>query len=164
MESIGTGMLPVLLRRGYQAYAEMRGNAEFPLLRGRVLFYQTGQGVLVTADISGLPFGTGKCAGRIFGFHIHEGSSCQEAAEGDPFPGTLSHYNPGECLHPAHAGDLPPLFGNRGHAVMAVLTDRFRVQDIIGRTVVIHDRPDDFKTQPSGDSGTKIACGIIRHR
>ena len=43
-----------------------------------------------------------------------------------------------------------------------VLTNRFAVKDIIGRTVVIHDKPDDFTTQPSGGSGVKIACGEIK--
>lgn len=163
MENSNASSILPFLRRGYQAYAEIRGSTEYPLLKGWVRFYQTEQGVLVTAELSGLPFGTGRCAGRVFGFHIHEGSSCREVSGEDPFPGPLSHYDPGDCPHPYHAGDLPPLFGNRGHAVSAVLTDRFRVQEIIGRTVVIHDRPDDFKTQPSGDSGTKIACGVIRY-
>ena len=61
-----------------------------------------------------------------------------------------------------HAGDLPPLMMQQGRAHMTVRTDRFRVQDILGRTVVIHSDPDDFRTQPSGMSGTKIACGVIR--
>lgn len=47
---------------------------------------------------------------------------------------------------------------------MYVLTDRFRVRDIIGRTVVIHSGPDDFHTQPAGNAGEKIACGVIRMR
>ena len=50
---------------------------------------------------------------------------------------------------------------NHGKADMAVLTDRFRVDEIIGRTVVLHRNPDDFQTQPSGNAGIKIACGII---
>ena len=45
---------------------------------------------------------------------------------------------------------------------MAVLTDRFRIPEIIGRTVVIHSGRDDFTSQPAGDSGTRIACGVIR--
>ena len=44
---------------------------------------------------------------------------------------------------------------------MAVYTDRFYPEDVIGKTVVIHEKPDDFRTQPSGDSGEKIACGKI---
>ena len=58
-------------------------------------------------------------------------------------------------------GDLPPLLSCNGNAYMTVKTDRFKVKDIIGRTVIIHYRADDFRTQPSGDSGEKIACGII---
>ncbi|MCX7614928.1 MAG: superoxide dismutase family protein, partial [Clostridiales bacterium] len=65
------------------------------------------------------------------------------------------------CNHPGHAGDLPPLFGNYGHAFMAVFTGRVSVSEIIGRTVIIHASPDDFTTQPSGNSGKKIACGQI---
>ena len=47
------------------------------------------------------------------------------------------------------------------HAHLEVRTDRFHVRDIIGRTVVIHSDPDDFRTQPAGNAGTKIACGVI---
>ena len=79
----------------------------------------------------------------------------------DPFAGAMSHYNPKGCEHPYHAGDLPPLFGNGGSALSLFLTNRFSVREITGKTVIIHDRPDDFTTQPSGNSGTKIACGVI---
>jgi Cu-Zn family superoxide dismutase len=56
---------------------------------------------------------------------------------------------------------MPPLFAANGHAFSAFLTDRFSINDIIGKTVVIHDSPDDFSTQPSGNSGSKLACGQI---
>ncbi len=72
MESIAENSLSALLpviRQGYEAYAELRGSRDYPLLKGRVYFYQTAQSVLVVADLRGLPFGTGPCAGRIFGFH-----------------------------------------------------------------------------------------------
>lgn len=45
---------------------------------------------------------------------------------------------------------------------MTVLTNRFNIEEIIGKVVIIHDKPDDFVTQPSGNSGTKIACGEIK--
>lgn len=81
--------------------------------------------------------------------------------QNDPFPLTGSHYNPDNCPHPYHAGDLPPLFGNRGIAWSAFLTNRFQVRDVLGKTVIIHASPDDFTSQPAGNSGKKIACGVI---
>ncbi len=80
----------------------------------------------------------------------------------DQFSGAMAHYNPCDCKHPHHAGDMPPLFENDGYAFNVFLTDRFEINEIIGRTVIIHSNPDDFTTQPSGDSGTKIACGVIK--
>lgn len=76
----------------------------------------------------------------------------------------MSHYDPEGCEHPYHSGDLPPLFGNDGLALSIFLTNRFSVGEIIGKTVLIHERPDDFTTQPSGNSGMKIACGVIKKR
>ena len=61
-----------------------------------------------------------------------------------------------------HAGDLPPLFGNHGFAFAVFLTDRFSVREVLGKTVIVHLKPDDFTTQPSGSAGEKIACGEIR--
>jgi len=52
----------------------------------------------------------------------------------------------------------------QGCAHLSVRTDHFRVQDILGRTVVIHSHPDDFRTQPAGNAGTKIACGVVGRR
>ena len=140
------------------AIAPMSGGTVTPGLSGIVSFFPAGSGTLVVADIRGLPRGDGPCASRIFGFHLHEGSACT----GADFADTRGHFNPGGYLHPYHAGDLPPLFGWDGRAYLAVLTGRFRVPEVIGRTVVIHDQPDDFTTQPSGNSGKKIACGVIR--
>ena len=58
-------------------------------------------------------------------------------------------------------GDLPPLIENNGYSYMSVLINKFKIKDIIGKVLIIHDMPDDFSTQPSGNSGTKIACGKI---
>ena len=71
------------------------------------------------------------------------------------------HDNPQHCPHPYHAGDLPPLFGAHGFAFSACLTDRFTVEQIIGKSIVIHSAPDDFTTQPSGNAGSKIAGAEI---
>ncbi len=142
------------------AIAAIRGSAEYPCLRGTVHFQQTQLGVLVSAEVFGLPHGEGECKGGVFGFHIHSGDSCSGNAE-DPFADAGVHYDTGSCPHPYHAGDLPPLFENRGYAYMSVLIDRFRVREIIGKTVIIHSQADDFTSQPSGNAGEKIACGRI---
>ena len=136
------------------AVAVIRGGMEAPNLNGEVRFYQNRDSVTVIADITGIPYSEN----GFFGFHIHEGISCS----GENFADTGSHYNPSGNPHPRHKGDLPPLLKCNGGAYMTVLTDRFRVADIIGKSVVIHSMPDDFTTQPAGNAGTKIACGVIR--
>ncbi len=143
------------------AAAIVLGSEFYPGISGLVRFYQTRRGVVVFAEITGLPTAENDCGDRIFGFHIHEGSECTGTAS-EPFSEAGSHYNPENCRHPFHAGDLPPLFGNDGFAVCAFLTDRFTVDEILEKTIMIHDRRDDFTTDPSGDSGMRIACGVIR--
>lgn len=123
-------------------------------LQGIVKFYRIPCGTLVVAEIGGLPVNdTG-----FFALHIHEGSSCG----GENFADTGGHYNPGGEAHPRHAGDLPPLLYRNGKALLAVETDRFTPREIIGRTVVIHSCADDFHSQPAGNAGRKIGCGVIR--
>ena len=142
------------------ARANITGGKEYPEIKGCVFFKETTDGVLLTAQIKGLPQSNNNCKGRFFGFHIHDGSSCSGNSE-DKFADAKSHYNPTNCAHPFHAGDLPPLIENNGYAYMSVLIDKFKIQDIIGKVVIIHDSPDDFTSQPSGNSGKKIACGKI---
>lgn len=137
------------------AVARVRGGPDAPCLSGEVQFYQKSQGVLVIANISGLPQGNNS---GFFALHIHEGGSCC----GEGFSDTGSHYNPFDAPHPGHAGDLPPLLRQcNGEAHLAVQSDRFCIKNIIGRTIVIHSGSDDFKSQPAGNAGTKIACGVI---
>ena len=160
-ETMHFASLMSALRRRPDAEAVIRGSADYPAVSGRVRFYQTGRGVLVVSEVSGLPETGARCAAGVFGFHIHSGSRCS-GDSADPFAVALTHYDPSDCPHPAHAGDLPPLFSNRGCAFGAVLTDRFTVREIVGRTVIVHARPDDFTSQPAGMAGEKIACGQIR--
>lgn len=136
------------------AIAHMSGGPLAPWLSGTVKFYPAKSGVLVVADIFGLPQDN---PSGFFAFHIHEGTDCS----GDGFADTGGHYNPAAVPHPRHAGDLPPLLRVRDRAFQAVWTDRFQVQEVIGHTAVIHSGPDDFVSQPAGNSGTKIACGVI---
>jgi Cu-Zn family superoxide dismutase len=150
-----------LLGRRPQAWATVWGSERYPDIRGEVRFYQTAFGVVVEARIMGLPTGDDVCESPIFGFHIHEGGLCT-GNETDPFADAGTHYDPYGCPHPYHAGDLPPLFGAGGYAYAAFLTDRVTVEELMGRVVILHGSPDDFTTQPAGNAGEKIACGVIR--
>lgn len=143
------------------AEAYIYGSGAYPSVRGMIRFYKSRRGTLVAVQVRGLPKGEEPCGEKIFGLHIHEGTVCGGNGQ-DPFAAAGGHYNPGSCPHPEHAGDMPPLFGDKeGYAMMIFYTDRFQPEEVIGRTVIIHHMPDDFRTQPSGDSGTKIACGEI---
>ncbi len=149
-----------VMRGAADAVAAIHGNAKYPGINGSVKFYQTARGVLTIAEIFGLPVPAEKCGNDIFAFHIHSGASCTGNNE-DEFANVGTHYNPTDCPHPYHAGDMPPLFSAGGTAFLAFLSDRFTADEIIGKTVIIHDSPDDFTTQPSGNAGNKIACGEI---
>ncbi len=163
MNTNSAANLCAILRQRPHATAVVRGGSEYPEITGRIMFYQMRMGVLVAAEVFGLPTDRGTCESPIFGFHIHSGSTCSGNME-DPFADAQEHYNPEQCMHPRHAGDLPPLFGNNGYAFQVFLTDRFTVREVIGKTVIIHSMPDDFRSQPGGDSGAKIACGQILGR
>ncbi|MDD6571656.1 MAG: superoxide dismutase family protein [Thermoflexaceae bacterium] len=147
----------LLERNRPQAMAWIRGNEANPGLSGLVKFYATSYGgVLVEAEIFGLP-DKKEHSSDFYAFHIHEDGDCL-----DNFAHVGSHYNPGKTEHPQHAGDLIPLLSNQGYAWVSFYDKRFTIPEIIGRAVIIHGHRDDFTTQPSGDSGEKIGCGIIR--
>ena len=143
------------------AYAEITGNPGNGEINGIVRFYPVAEGVLINAEVYGLPAGPGSGGTGIFGFHIHEGSSCSGTKD-DAYANAGQHFNPEQTPHPEHAGDMPPLFGDGGNAWMLYVTDRFSIPEIIGKAIIIHSAPDDFTTQPSGNSGAKIACGTIQ--
>jgi Cu-Zn family superoxide dismutase len=116
----------------------------------------------IRADINGLP------TNRHFGFHVHEKGDCS-----DNGMGAGGHFNPQGKSHgrydstDRHAGDLPNLSSNgEGIAMFAFTTELLTVapgpRSVVNRAVVIHESPDDFKSQPAGNSGKRIACGVIR--
>ena len=148
----------LLKERKPNAYADIIGNDLNPLLMGTAYFYVTPfRGLFVEIELCGLPYDFKNGCGQFYGMHIHENGDCS-----DNFANTGSHFNPTNTPHPEHAGDLPPLLGNHGYAYMTFYTCRLRLSDVIGRSVIIHAAPDDFTTQPAGNSGNKIACGIIK--
>lgn len=160
MADITPGMIftDTLRNKQPDALAWIRGNAQNPQLSGIVKFYTTPySGVLVEAEIFGLPNIATQSSSDFYAMHIHEKGDCTM-----PFDNTGGHYNPTNEPHPGHAGDMIPLMGNQGYAWLAFYDKRFTVPEIMGRSVIIHKMPDDFKSQPSGDAGEKIGCGVIR--
>lgn len=140
-----------------KALARIRGNSANPDLKGTVRFYKTPyEGILVAAEVYHLPTNAPTGSSSFYGFHIHETGDCT-----DDFAGTGGHYNPSMQTHPFHAGDMPPLLSYNGYAWMCFYAEQLTIPEIIGKAVVIHDHADDFTTQPSGNSGNKIGCGVI---
>jgi len=128
---------------------------------GTVTFTQKGDNVSVVANVSGLSPGS-------HGFHIHEKGDCS-AGDGMSAGG---HFNPTGKPHgdPAmpdhHVGDMPQLVADAaGKATLTAdlspMTIGASANDIIGKAVIVHKDPDDFKTQPAGNSGVRVACGVI---
>ena len=128
---------------------------------GVVRFVQTGTTVRVSGDISGLK------PGAVHGFHIHEKGDC---SSGDGM-GTGGHFNPTSTPHGRHAqgvhhsGDLPSLTANAlGVATFSYDSTSIRLDGpnaITGRGLIVHRDPDDYTTQPTGNSGPRLACAVI---
>ena len=147
-----------------RAIAVIRGGVNYPNISGEVEFRQLSEGVEVTVRIHNLPPFTreGDMVISPFGFHIHDGNSCTEGTQENPFPDTGAHYNPENSIHPNHAGDFPVIMPmSDGTAYMRFMTDKFKLNEVLNKPVVIHQSPDDYRTQPAGNSGLKIACGLI---
>ena len=131
-------------------------------VKGTVRFTPEGDGVKVVAEVEGLKPNTSH------GFHIHEFGDCS-APDGSS---AGAHYNPEGHSHAGpdsakrHAGDLGNLQSDdSGKAKLELTMSGISINGeknpIIGRSVIIHQKQDDLKSQPSGDAGGRIACGVI---
>ncbi len=145
---------------GAKAFAEIKPTAG-QTASGIAWFEQRGEQVQVTARVSGLK------PGQEHGFHVHEKGDCS-AADASSAGG---HLNPGAKPHGAagaehHAGDMPSLSADAS----GVAKVQFMVPgtvtgsgagDFVGKAVVVHADRDDYTTQPAGNSGARIGCGVI---
>ena len=149
-----------------QAVAYIQGSDRYPDIEGTVYFYDVPRGAYVCVQVGGLPpespAGVTPVVGPFFAFHLHGGNVCTPKGGESPFSGAEGHYNPTDQPHPRHAGDFPVLLSSGGYAQMCFYTDRFKPWDIMGRTVIIHLLPDDYRSQPSGAAGERIACGQVQ--
>ena len=135
--------------------ADIKGDSKHEQLSGKVRFQQLEDKVRITADLFNLP------PDQFLGFHIHEGNECS-GGEKDQFKDVKNHFDKGNNKHPNHLGDLPSIYSSSGEVHQEIETNRFTLDDILGKTIIIHSQRDDFTSQPSGDAGDKIACGEIR--
>ena len=132
-------------------------------VKGTIHFMSTGTGVKIHAVVTGLT------PNQKHGFHIHE--------KGDLSAPDLSsagaHFNPGGHKHGGpegterHGGDLGNLTADaNGKATYEATVDGITIDDsktgVIGKSVIVHEKPDDMKTDPSGGSGARIAGGVIK--
>lgn len=147
-------IINLLYNEAPKAYAAIKGSG----IDGVMLAYEYDEGSIIIVEAQGLP-DTG-CNQGIHGLHIHEGATCT-GTKAEPFSNAGSHFSINDCAHPYHTGDLPPLFSKDGQAWMAVYIQKFEPEQIVGRTIIIHEKADDFTTQPSGNAGKMIACGEI---
>lgn len=145
------------------AFAMLKGGPLAPNLRGQILLYQLEDGVYIRAYIVGIPLSTTTGEKVDFhGFHIHEFGNCIVGDPKNPFMAAGGHWNPTNQPHPFHAGDLPSILSTNGTAMLTVYDAQFKVSDVIGKSFILHEKPDDFITQPAGNSGLRLACGIIK--
>ena len=152
-----------------RAIAHLAG-ASGSLVSGTLTLMQTTAGVRIQGDLGGL------APGSTHGFHVHETGDCS-AADASSAGG---HFNPGGSPHGKaetarhHVGDIDNIsadpsgvahvdaivagtvLGGSGSGSTSTSTS------ILGRALVVHAAPDDYRTQPSGNSGTRIACGVVR--
>ena len=133
-------------------------------VRGTVTFTQVGPDIVrVAGNFSGHTKGAK-------GFHIHEKGDCSDPAG----MSTGGHFNPGKHKHGGpyeperHAGDLGNLtFDDKGNAttnfvVGGISVSKDKADGIIGRAVIVHANTDDLETDPTGNAGGRVACGIIK--
>ena len=136
-----------------------KGNKAF----GEVTFEQSGGKVRVIANVIGLK------PGQEHGFHVHEAGDC---SSGDGMS-TKGHFNPHGKPHghfggpERHAGDLPALRADKGgraklDAELDIITVAPGPASVVGRGLIVHADPDDYRTQPTGNAGARIACGVIK--
>ena len=139
--------------------AATKGNT----VSGSVTFTPRGDKVLIAAKLAGLK------PNSEHGFHVHEKGDCS-AADGMSAGG---HFNPRAKAHAhyssgdRHAGDMPNIRADaNGNASYSFESELYTVTDgpatVVGKAVVVHRDPDDYKSQPAGNSGPRVACGVVR--
>ena len=148
------------------AVADIKGGPLRPQISGYMEFYAVPGGSWICIEVEGLPPYQPATNGQDpigpHGFHVHEFGTCEVGDPQDPFQAAGGHWDPTNEPHGNHAGDFPVLFSNQGYSKMCFFDGDFTPQEVLNRSVLIHENPDDYRSQPAGDSGRRLACGVIR--
>ena len=159
---VGCGTMESMTERGPTARATLDPTKDSGV-KGTATFTQKGEKVRLAANISGLK------PDQEHGFHVHEKGDC---SSGDGMSAG-GHFNPlgKPHAHPStldrHAGDMFALKADDyGNATLSIELDVITVTEsptgIIGRSLIVHAQPDDYRTQPTGNAGARVACGVIQ--
>ena len=165
--ALGMGALSVALLLSWTAAAAPGDTASAAMADaegndvGTVELTETHHGTLVVAKLKDLPEGA-------LAFHVHTTGLCEP-----PFTSAGGHYNPASAKHGfdaeagPHAGDMPNIYiPASGELTIEVLNANLTIDDSLldadGAAVVIHAGADDYETDPTGNAGDRIACGVIK--
>lgn len=155
-------------RSGYTSTAREAvanlASASGSLVSGRLVLVPMGNGVHLSGEVGGLQ------PGSSHGFHIHEKGDCSavdaSSAGGHFNPGAQPHGRAGHGAH--HAGDADNLVADASGVarvdthIDGVTLGGGSANDIAGRAIVVHAAADDYSSQPAGNAGARVACGVIR--
>lgn len=156
---VAPGHFAVQLNQANVELAPTQGNRA----RGELVLSPDNHGLRIAGELTGLK------ANSAHGFHVHAVGDCSApdaSSAGDHFnPANASHGDPGGDNH--HAGDLPNAESDaQGTATVSVRLAGLTLgdggsHDVLGKAIVVHADPDDYSSQPAGNAGARIACGVV---
>jgi Cu-Zn family superoxide dismutase len=149
---------------GTAAAATLQGAPEDTDFAGTITVMPEGNGVRLVADVRGVDR-DGK-----HGFHVHETGECAHGEGSGHFTSAGGHFNPNNAEHTCppteqrHAGDLGNIEITNGTGRLDVITDLLTLSgpnSVVGKAIILHANEDDCQTQPTGNAGDRLACGVV---
>jgi len=142
---------------------KLQGAADDSDFAGTLTITPEGDGVRIVADVAGVDK-DGK-----HGLHVHENGMCEHhpAGEAKPFSTAGGHFDPAGASHacpptdPRHAGDLGNIEVSGGKGHLELFVANLTLDQLMGKAIILHADEDDCTTQPTGNSGGRIACGVV---